>query len=1281
MKNLFTSIFLIALMAAFAVAQQETIFLQNNRFNNISVVSSDDSGLEVELDLSEITAAAAETPWGSFTELRLNGMEGNLLETGKAKLPAVHKLLDIPYGAAVNVEVLSVQYEEVDLTAYGFEQPVLPYQGPIEKTKEALQNHIFKMDDAYYSADGFQRTSLAVIQDAGNLRGHRLMRLSINPVQYLPAANRIKVAKTARLKINFSGADYSSTREIHKKYQSPYFESVLKKMVLNYQPIRGDLTQYPVHYVLIYHDAFLNALQPLIEWKQQMGFEVTATPVSAIGNTTSAIQAYIQGLYNGPNPPTFVVFAGDKEQIPTFTGQTGSHVTDLYYVTITAGDYVPDIYMGRLSAQAEPQLVSQLNKILPHEKYEFAQTAFLNHGTFAATDDGGFYTVAENSHNYVIDNHFTPNNLQADKLYAITYNATGQDVINAVNNGRFLLNYSGHGSTTSWGGPSVSQSMVNATTNTGMHPFVISNACLTASFELSECFGETWARTQNGALAFTGASNSTYWDEDDIWEREAYDGIFWEDYHSLAAFNLRGNLAVLNGGYTRAKYYFEIYHLFGDPSTMLYWGEPSALTVTHNAVVFLGTNQFPVEVVGEDSALVSLYMNGTNYGTAMTAANGQATVQLDPIPSVPGDLILTVTKFNRQPYVDTLQLIPANGPYLFSLNPVFDDQAGNSNGIPEAGESLLMKFRVTNVGIEPAQLVNANLITADTMVQINNAQSNFGSIAPGDTVVTGEFPVSFSPSIPHLGNCQFTLQMQDSAANLWEQNVYVPVRRGARIVIMTDTLNFPDTYLNFTSEQELQLHNSGPDTLFVQRIESSAPQFFVQDSNLSIAPNRTKKVAVSFLPEIPQPYSAELTIVNSDPVQFAAQFTVNGSGIYAPDIAVSPDSFYQQLALDDSLLLPVVIHNEGLGELVFNAQIAGSKSGQLRGSGGADNFGHIWIDSEEPGGPEFNWIDISQTGSEVQLTGNNSISNPLNLGFVMPFYGNSYNQVRACTNGWLSFTTFSVAYNNFILPSNLAPRAMIAPLWDDLNFQQESNKAIFLYQDVYTVSGEGPYTFEAILYENGNIMLQYLHLTNLLHNYTVGMQNQEADDGLTVAHNENYLQDSLSILISKHSWATVSPMAGVLAPQSSDTLQLALKTHGLPLGDFKAIIQIESNDPDETIWYVPVHIRVDSVAVGIAENGALKPTRFKLEQNWPNPFNPVTTISYALPKAADVKLTIYNTLGQKVKTLVNSRQPSDFYQVQWDGTNQTGLPVASGIYVYRLQAGSKVAVKKLMLMK
>jgi len=93
------------------------------------------------------------------------------------------------------------------------------------------------------------------------------------------------------------------------------------------------------------------------------------------------------------------------------------------------------------------------------------------------------------------------------------------------------------------------------------------------------------------------------------------------------------------------------------------------------------------------------------------------------------------------------------------------------------------------------------------------------------------------------------------------------------------------------------------------------------------------------------------------------------------------------------------------------------------------------------------------------------------------------------------------------------------------------------------------------------------------------------------------------------------------------------------------------------------------------------PTQFGLGQNFPNPFNPTTTIKFEIPTRSHVSLNIYNVLGQKVKTLVNEDMAAKSYEKTWDGSSDAGSKVASGIYFYKIEAGSFTQTKKMILMK
>jgi hypothetical protein len=110
----------------------------------------------------------------------------------------------------------------------------------------------------------------------------------------------------------------------------------------------------------------------------------------------------------------------------------------------------------------------------------------------------------------------------------------------------------------------------------------------------------------------------------------------------------------------------------------------------------------------------------------------------------------------------------------------------------------------------------------------------------------------------------------------------------------------------------------------------------------------------------------------------------------------------------------------------------------------------------------------------------------------------------------------------------------------------------------------------------------------------------------------------------------------------------------------------------------------DSMTVtitGIAENESDIPLEYALRQSYPNPFNPTATITYQVPRPSEIRIEVYNTLGQKVRTLLKDHKGPGVYQVIWDGRNNSGVQVGSGVYLYRMVSGDYVRVRKMILMR
>lgn len=166
-------------------------------------------------------------------------------------------------------------------------------------------------------------------------------------------------------------------------------------------------------------------------------------------------------------------------------------------------------------------------------------------------------------------------------------------------------------------------------------------------------------------------------------------------------------------------------------------------------------------------------------------------------------------------------------------------------------------------------------------------------------------------------------------------------------------------------------------------------------------------------------------------------------------------------------------------------------------------------------------------------------------------------------------------------------------------------------------------------------------------------------------------------------WLTLSADYGELEPGGADEIIVSMDAAGLEDGTYDATIWVVTDFSDDSIV---VQMVVDD-SVGVADGKAI-PDVFALHQNFPNPFNPLTAVPYDVPEIADVKIDIYNILGQKVRTLVTGEHEPGFYRAIWNGKNDQGALVTTGVYIYRVTALSKASgevaftkTRKLVLMK
>jgi PKD repeat protein len=194
----------------------------------------------------------------------------------------------------------------------------------------------------------------------------------------------------------------------------------------------------------------------------------------------------------------------------------------------------------------------------------------------------------------------------------------------------------------------------------------------------------------------------------------------------------------------------------------------------------------------------------------------------------------------------------------------------------------------------------------------------------------------------------------------------------------------------------------------------------------------------------------------------------------------------------------------------------------LRHSGGPDSFGYVFKDSNEPDGPQFNYIEFE--GETITNMGDDDYRGPIQLPFEFSFYGEDYSEVFINSNGFISFGSGSIVYNNSAIPEMGIPNNLIALFWDDLNpasggtieYGQIDNSWICSFTNVREYGGSGTISAQVILTENDEIFFQYLDFSNGLdiNGETIGIENSTGTAGLLVSLDSNpasYPEEGLAI--------------------------------------------------------------------------------------------------------------------------------------------------------------------------
>jgi len=636
------------------------VYKYDNGNIKITVQSLEDT-INVNYHINDFNLEKVTIDEVEYFRIILEG-ESNIYIKGKPDLPNICRSIIIPDTLKMDIKVTNsefIEYEDIQIA---------PSKGHIQRDIDP--NDIQYEFDLMYNQNRWFPEEIAELGEPYILRDFRGQVVKINPFQYNPAEGKLRFYNDVTVEIYPVGVDSVNCidRSGLPNIIDTDFMHIYERHFINFDSRLYNPVEEQGNMLVITYDSFWNEMKPFISWKIIKGVPIEMVNVSEIGDAY-AIRNYISNYYDEKGL-TFVLLVGDIAQIPTL--YYGSGASDPSYSYVAGSDHYPDLFVGRFSAQNIGQLETQVERSIEYEKEPQIGADWYHKGTGIASnlgpgDDGEYDDEhIDNIRDDLLDYTYT----LVDQIYD-PY-ATSTQVEQALNEGRSVINYCGHGSATSWGTTGFGNSNVNLLTNDNMLPFIWSVACNNGEFDgYDTCFAEAWLRaTHNGeptgAIAAFMSSTGQHWDPPMDAQDEMVD-ILVESYannkkNTFGGLSFNGCMHMNDEYGTYGWEMTDAWHVFGDPSLQVRTDTPTSMNVIHNTTIPIGATTFEVEVPGVEGALCAISRENFLFGNGYTNETGHAIIDIEFPLNDDGDITLVVTAYNKVPYIVTIEVEGTNEP-------------------------------------------------------------------------------------------------------------------------------------------------------------------------------------------------------------------------------------------------------------------------------------------------------------------------------------------------------------------------------------------------------------------------------------------------------------------------------------------------------------------------------------------------------------------------------------------------------------------------------------------
>ncbi|MCD6176574.1 MAG: T9SS type A sorting domain-containing protein [Candidatus Cloacimonetes bacterium] len=1201
MKIIFTLLLLLIISVSVAINMEVS-------GNSIMITGNFDT-----LDLSEKSSENH-----TFTHIKINDCvtSGRI---GEPELPVYSRFINLPNQGNYILDKILYDERIIDI-----DHAILPSGFSVES----------ELISAEYQRDEWLPSNIVSISDPNIMGAYRFSQVVVSPIQYNPVKKKIRILENFQIELILDETDTKNPKTRQNKINSfsKIAGSILNENLINRSEQNGK-------YLFIVQDNIASLLDPLLRWKEKLGYKTRVATISETGNTSSAIKNFIQNAYdNWEIPPEYVVLVGDVDGsivVPAFYVEgyyTPWDVSDHSYSLLEGDDYFPDLFVGRFSIRSQMELNTIISKIINYESDPLIEDDWQNKAlmTGVVVDWWNYYSGRETvmeCRDKLLDFEFT-----VVDTFITPYQNNMSTLINMINGGYTFVNYRGYGGPEYWWGnygDLFNINGINSLSNGFKLPMVTGIVCGGADFASSSypsCFGETWLKagsptSPKGAIGFIGPSehDTKTWFNNTI-DMGIYHGITQEGITRCGEMMLSGKMAAYNNfPYCHAwgnslnsdQFYFYVYNLLGDPGLQVLTDTPEVFEMTFQEEISSGSNFIEVQIdIGEREK--------SGFTIAITNSDSLVTIGISNelgIANIPIELVAGTYEITASKY----QLIPV------------------TTELTVVDEDIVRLDEYTCSDIVSGEIVNiSTTIQNSSNIMANNLEFEISSGDEFITIISGLNTLT-SLAVGEFTTCNFEIELD----NLWRDGIQGEIFLNILSDIGENTFYMP---VEITSPQFTisNLIVDGHNGYMMQNSSSSFDLELLNSGNYDAGETTIELIAVS----------DNYTILNNN---------TTCSSLLMEETGLTESSF--EIEVNDAIsgeLAKFKFEISNNGDVVQEIEYSYPIGIICEESPTFCDQGYIAIESSDVGNfsaPVYDWIEIDPSyggqGTVVQgghVTGDDGFTKTLNLPFDFQYFGIIYEKISVCSNGWISMgETDLVFFRNKNIPSGVGSKAMIAPFWDNLtncsiysHYDATENIFIIEWSNCRNYNSYSFETFQVIFYDpiyypsingNGDILFQYkvIYNNDYSNNYaTIGIENETQTDGLLITFANIY-------------------------PPTVHTIES------------ETAILFTSNE--ESYVY--------------EENGLIINSP-KLYQNYPNPFNPITIISFSLTTdiSENTELIIYNIKGQKIKKLEIRNLKLGINNVVWNGTDNNDRPVSSGVYFYKLVAGNKtIATRKCLLLK